>query len=194
MVYTLKTTSEERHQEYLLQKATGYRNANGTMPLKRLRPKYEVILQLHMNGVPNTMIARNMGITEQRVSQILNDPLIKAHAKAKIDELDIRFLALKGKAIDAISDALDFDQDIDVRLSAADKWLKAHGYFEKKGGGAESASLEDVVQRLVNAVQVNVNVNTGNSNGSNSISSDGHSGGEERGEGAAGLPRPSEVG
>lgn len=120
-----------------------------TYQLKRLKPKHEVILSLHMRGLTNKVIADHLNMTPEGISRVLHSPLVREHCTARLSDLDYRFINLKEKAIDAISDALDADQDIKTRVSAADIWLKANGYFEKKGDKSNNISLEDIVAKLV---------------------------------------------
>lgn len=78
---------------------------------RRFRGRHHMIVALHMAGLGNREIAQNLGITKERVSQILNDPraiyLVKRFGEKFADlQVDV------GKKIqDACHEAFDEVQD-----------------------------------------------------------------------------------
>lgn len=59
---------------------------------------------------------------------------------------DAEFAALHQLSISAIRDAL-LHENIDIRLKAADKYLKAHGKYER--GDFKETTAEDVIRRIM---------------------------------------------
>jgi hypothetical protein len=144
--------------EYHARKSSGQlRGGSGT--LKKLSSKHRTIIAYAMLGMKSREIAKKVGMRDTSISRILNSELAKDVIRKRIAEMDDRFLMLKRKAIDAFEDALALDTPVEIRLAAADKWFKAHGYYERSKNKEGTVSLEDVVAKLVASVQVNVQVN-----------------------------------
>jgi DNA-binding MarR family transcriptional regulator len=131
----------------------------GPGALKKLSPKHRTIVAYAMRGMTTREIAEKVGMRDTSISRILNSQLAKDAIKKLVSEMDDRFLMLKRKAIDAFEEALEISTPIETRLAAADKWFKAHGYYERSRKKEGGISLEDIVASLIANVQVNVQVN-----------------------------------
>jgi hypothetical protein len=144
--------------EYPRNKSRG-QLADGSGVLKKLSSKHRTIIACAMLGMKTREIAHKVGMRDTSISRILNSQLAKDAIKKLVAQMDDRLLLLKAKAITAFEDALAAGTPIETRLAAADKWFKAHGYYERGRKKEGTISLEDVVAGLVTNVQVNVQVN-----------------------------------
>jgi len=145
---------------YRAEKAKGLRFKNGKKPLKRLSGAHLTAISLHVAGLTNNQIAALLGKSPAWVSVILSDPLSQREIDKKLSLLDQEFKALFSDVVQAIRDGLSSDQRIQDRLSAADKWLKAHGRYAQKRE-EEGATAEDVIQQVIalqQQQQVNVSI------------------------------------
>ena len=119
----------------------------GEIDLKELNGRHELVVLLYLDGIPPKEISSITGYNQAYVSRIVKDPLAKALIKERITELDEEFQVLYKKSIDAIRDGLDAN-DIDIRLKAAEKYLRAHGkYGTVVSKGPDTA--EDVIKRIL---------------------------------------------
>jgi len=114
--------------------------------LKELQPKHELVLLMYLEGIDRDTISTTVKLSKWWLSRIIHSKVGQAYMQAKINELDTDFKALYYKAVAAIREGLD-NEDIEVRLKAAEKYLKAHGYYERKDPGRDTA--EDVVKRVL---------------------------------------------
>jgi hypothetical protein len=133
--------------------------AVGPGTLKKLSSKHHTIIACAIQGMKIREIARKVGMRDTSISRILNSQVAREAIQKHLAEMDDRLLMLKAKVIEAFEDALAEGVPIETRLAAADKWLKAHGHYERGREKQASISLEDVVAKLVTNVQVNVQVN-----------------------------------
>ena len=158
IVVPIEMSSDYSPTLYQEEKLKGLRRDNGARNLTRLRPIHYQILRMHLSGMNNEEIARQVGKTSSTISRILTDPLVLSlldnHYKAE----DARFKALYPKVIDAIDDALDKNNNPKLRLEAADRYLRAHQKFDKASQleKKEEETAEDVIARMLAAVQVNM--------------------------------------
>jgi len=123
--------------------------AVGEVPAKELRKlssKHELVLMLHMNSIPPGEIAEITGYNRNHVTWITRQPISKAVIKARYEELDDEFKSLYYSAIEAIRDGLT-SANIETKLKAADKYLRAHGKYGTVAEASETA--EDVVKRIL---------------------------------------------
>jgi hypothetical protein len=82
------------------------------------------------------------------VSNVICSDKGQEFVKARMGALDQQFLGLFSKVIDTVSDGLDHE-DMALRLTAADKWLKAHGRYAPKSDHSDKVTAEDIVARLL---------------------------------------------
>lgn len=145
-------TGQHQPVLYKVEKETGDRLPSGYPRLKKLTGRHLQILKLHLAGIPNYQIAAQLDCTDATVSRVLNDPLGMAFIEQAYKELDAQFRGLYGKVIQTIDKALDCG-DLDVALSAADKWLKAHGKYRPEEEKQEKRSAEDVIAQMLKVAQ-----------------------------------------
>ena len=147
MVNLTYTRASAPKLTYEQEKALGLRSPSGVKYLKKLTPKHRQCILLHMQGMKQLEIAEAMGMKQPWVSNILNDPLAQEEIRREQQSWDQEFRAMGGMTMDALRSALR-DPDPSIRLSAADKWLKAHGYYDK-GKGTGPLSAEDIVAEML---------------------------------------------
>ncbi|MGI0135354.1 MAG: hypothetical protein ACREBW_10410 [Candidatus Micrarchaeaceae archaeon] len=159
---------------YALERAREVKTANAALrrallpengKLQKLQPKHEMVLTLAMQGKTQPEIALTLNLSIQRVYMILHEPIVQEHRKARLRDVDERFINMNEKVVDTFYEALDQEQEMDIRLSAADKWLRATGRYDRRDREhVNNFTLEDVVSALVQRheqnIQVNVQVNT----------------------------------
>lgn len=153
------TTSGYDPRLYQMQKASGERLANGLLPLKRLTARHVRILVLHLSGLKGNDIARICRIRPVTVSRVLNDPLGRTFLKRHYDDLENEFQALLGPAIGTLRDSLEKGVPMKERLRGADTFFKRRGDYKETVEKKDTA--EDVVQKILSGLQINVQVNTG---------------------------------
>lgn len=127
----------------------------------RLDGDHMHMLELHIAGLTHREIAEHLGCTPQTVSNIVTSALGKQFISERIGGMDQEFMSLYGDVIGAVRDGLSPKQEPQVRLTAADKWLRAHGRYAHGDGQTASVTAEDVVRKLLErgaqfGTQVNV--------------------------------------
>lgn len=132
-------------------------NPEGKWQPTKLDGDHMHMLELHIAGLTHREIAAHLGCSAQTVSNIVTSELGRQFVAERIGGMDQEFLALYGDVIQAVRDGLAPDQETAVRLTAADKWLRAHGRFARSEGGSASVTAEDVVRKLLErGAQVNL--------------------------------------
>lgn len=122
------------------------------------------VLTFYMQGHGRQWIAEALGISEQTVTSRL------ATKQVKICRMKLRDLASDELedaitlAAQAVRDGLSSGQDIQTRLKASDRVFKVTGKYNDKP--SEKTGAEDMIQKMLSAIQTNVtvNVNTGGGN------------------------------
>lgn len=118
----------------------------GEIDLKELNGKHQLVVLLYLEGLPPKLIAEQTGYNQAYVSKIIKDPLAKALVKEHINEVDEEFRVLYKKAVDAIREGLD-SNSIEIKLKAAEKYLRAHGKYSVVSESKDTA--EDVIKRIL---------------------------------------------
>lgn len=110
-----------------------------------------MILTLELRGNNKRVIAEMMHMSYIQVVNITNRPEYVAAREARLRSYDNEFMNLKGKVVDAVSDALDVNSDMKDRLKAAELWFRAQGYggYAKDPEPPTRVTAEDVVARLL---------------------------------------------
>ena len=158
--------------KYEQEKELGIRRENGARNLSKLKPIHYKLIELHISGMSNNEIARRLRKSVPTISIWLNDPLVISELDKYYKAEDARFKALYSKTIDVIEDALNTEKHgINTNMKAARLYLQAHRKFDEDSG-PEKETAEDIVQRVMNAIQVNVTVNNGNNGKSGNNSED----------------------
>jgi len=129
-----------------LQKYLGVLPERKEVQPKKLTATAKNAILLHLEGLPTRQIAEMLGRSPGWVSWILRSDLAQSLINDYISFVDQEFRVLYKLSIDAIRDALQSD-DIEVRLKAADKYLKAHGKYAQAAKQEETA--EDVIKRIM---------------------------------------------
>lgn len=125
--------------------------------LKKLSQKHKTIIALHIQNMSRADIATVAGCTPEYVSMIIRQPIAQAYFKDLEGYMDDRLRMTYGKAVDALVDCLD-SEDEDVKLRASKLALEANGKLLPKPGGNQTA--EDLVASiLANATNVIIGQN-----------------------------------
>lgn len=109
-------------------------------------PQKQVLL-LHLEGVPSTQIADETGYSIGWIQSLLRSDKARSVAKEYMSFIDTEFQALYKMSVSAIRDALSPKEDIDIRLKASEKFLKAHGKYGNQGVEVDTA--EDIIKRFM---------------------------------------------
>jgi len=113
-----------------------------------------LILKMHMQGHTFTSIANMLRITGTTVSRTIRKKSVQKAKRVYMRQLDEEFDALYEPALDALRDGLNVNTDIETRLRAADKFLRAAGkYNNEERGAAGSSSIEDVLANALQSLQ-----------------------------------------
>lgn len=125
----------------------------------RLSARHLMMIELHLQGFKNTEIADTMGCHAVTVGLVLRSQPAQDMLRERVEHVNLDFQAQFRQVVDTFSDALSPDATIDVRLAAADKWLKAHGHYQpkEKKKGPEKLTIEDVISEM-KAGTVTVNI------------------------------------
>lgn len=121
--------------------------------LKELSLKHRQVVALIAQGVPRKLIAEAVGFTEEYISWLLRQPLVKDAFKAIEEIADTRLVALAEKRTDAIEDVLVNGAPED-KLKAARLQMEATGKvgrFRSEGddGDGTDDRLGKLAERLV---------------------------------------------
>lgn len=127
--------------------------------LKRLGRKHREIIDLHVQGFSRAEISELLGVSRAMVSKTLRDPLAQNEITAALEDYRTELAALQGRAIQTVRDAMHDHQHIDTRLKGVDRFVKLH---DTLGIGAKTnETAEDVVQRVLRQINIQVNVGKG---------------------------------
>ena len=113
----------------------------GNLPVK-----HRLVILMHLEGYSGAEIANEVRLAPGTVYNILKSPAAENIIQQYFEFADAEFRSLYALAIKAVKDNL-LEGDLDQRLRAADKFMKAHGKYEKAGDAADTA--EDVVSRIM---------------------------------------------
>jgi len=102
-----------------------------------LSPKWYMIMTMQMRGMTNVEIAKKLGMYANSIGTIQKTEKYRKAFEQRITGLDQEILALKPKAVDALSNALD-DKNRDTALRAA------RTYFEMTGQGTFGKTAGEV--------------------------------------------------
>ena len=114
----------------------------------KLSAKQIVMLEYHLAGHMHREIGKIFGYSEVQVGQIVRSELAQEYMRGRIDDLNGEFQGLFRKVIDVIDENLD-NEDPEVALKAADKWLRAHGRYAPKKDANAAVTAEDVIAKLL---------------------------------------------
>jgi predicted transcriptional regulator len=116
--------------------------------------RYYYVLALHLKGSTLEEISELSGYAVQTIQRILkSDDVITVRQQILATTQD-EFEALFNDVVIAIRDALKYGE-IDQKLQAAEKWLKAHGKYQPSSSQTINLTAEDVVFQILNQKVVN---------------------------------------
>lgn len=138
-----------------LNKYLGLVDPNEPKPLSRLANKDRQMLLLYLQGEPPREIVEQLGTSMQRFRRVVKSEVGQLVIEDYFRFCDQEFSTLYQLSVDAVRDALKSD-DIDLRLKAADKFLRAHGKYDKSI--AKQSTAEDVVRRILELKKDSVRV------------------------------------
>jgi transcriptional regulator with XRE-family HTH domain len=137
---------EDKHLTLTLVKA------NESRHLKKLNPRHLHAILLDLLGYKLKEIAEKTGLTPKWISRIIRSNLAQELIAEYRKLLDLEFQAQAKKVVRTIEDGLDH-KDINVRLKAADRWLRIYGKFLGDDLTSTRITAEDVVQRMMESQQ-----------------------------------------
>ena len=123
--------------------------------LKELRPIHYRIISLHLTGLKNIDISRQLGIHKQTVVNEVHSRLGREAIEGAMEKYYDEFYELAPKVVKTIRQTLDDDENPDLKLRAASMWLKTTGWENRKKSVQTS---EDKVRNILiqaNNVQMN---------------------------------------
>jgi hypothetical protein len=134
---------------YESEKEDGTRTATGAKKLLKLNVRHHQLIALHLSGMRNSDIAREMGVSDAWVSTLKRDPLVQEIIQQKLAEASGELAALLPSAVGVLRSIMQDSRDPVLQLSAADKLLRTQGYYDMKTKGAGPLTAEDIVQKLL---------------------------------------------
>jgi hypothetical protein len=138
-------------------------HGRGCPPGERLSGRQKVMCEMHLAGFTHREIAKHMGMHEVSVGLALRRPRAQEYINERVGDLNGEFSGLFRHVIDTFHTAFT-KGDIDTRLAAADKWLRAHGRYTPKAQKDERPTVEDIIGKILDAKRdapVNVQINVG---------------------------------
>ncbi len=123
--------------------------------LKALRPIHYRIISMHLSGLKNTEISRQIGVHQQTVVNVVHSRLGREAIEGAMEKYYDEFYELAPKVVKTIRQTLDDDENPDLKLRAANMWLKSSGWEGRKKSVQTS---EDKVKNILiqaNNVQMN---------------------------------------
>jgi len=129
-----------------LNKYLGLVDPNESKALTNLGHKDKQMLLLYLQGEEPKEIVEQLGCSIARFRKVVKSDLGQTVIDDYFRFCDQEFSTLYQLSVSAVRDALKSD-DIDIRLKAADKFLRAHGKYDKRT--SEETTAEDVVRRIL---------------------------------------------
>ncbi len=114
--------------------------------LKQLNPRHIKAIHLHLQGFRLNEISERTDLSPWWICKFLKTEPARKLIAEYTEIFDQEFRAQYTESIRAVREGL-LDPDPNVRLKAADIYLKAHGKYREDGKSKDTA--EDVVQRIM---------------------------------------------
>ena len=138
-------------------------------PIKRFKPRHDLVVLLHMQGRKNVEIAKSLDMTPEHVHGVLQDPkalmmIEKYRLQVQthfMDDVETRLLGLGAEAAENIAETIQADVSINSRVKkhqdeVSFKLLDRIGFTPKTkaddGGGAVKFD-RDIQERLAKALE-----------------------------------------
>ena len=141
---------------YQQEKLNGTRRSTGALKLKKLTSRHFEIIARHLGGQSGEEIHKEMRLSVNTISRILNDPLAKQVIDQVYRNRQAELDAMTGLALEATRESL--------RKGSANEKLRAVGAFAKLKDtiapeSKASESAEDFAQAIIkNAQNVQINL------------------------------------
>ena len=100
--------------------------------LKRLRPLHYKIISMHLAGLKNKDIARNLGVTKATVVNIVHSRKGREVIDSALEKYYDEFQELAPQVVNVVKQTLGDDDNPDLRLRAANMWIKASGWEHRR--------------------------------------------------------------
>jgi len=104
--------------------------------------------EYHLNGFTNREIAAVLDMHEVTIGMVLRSPAARAYCEERLGDLNTQFNGQFAKVLETFQEAFR-SESIDVRIKAADMWLKSHGRYQPKREEEKHLTVEDVIAKLL---------------------------------------------
>ena len=158
------------HSRYEVEKQLGLRREDGALLLIKLRPIHRTMIALHIEGKSNKAIGKELGRSFINVCTVLADPLAQTEIMRAVEASRAQLKTLQILAVDAVSEALS-SPVLEEQMKGIDRYIKLGDAIGIHAESGETA--EDVVQRILKGVQLNVQVNGDNTQVAVSVDGEG---------------------
>lgn len=112
--------------------------------------RWQTVLAYHLAGKKASEITQLTGYSSAMIYRILSNKDVQSMRQQMLASTQQEFEAMFSQIVDTIKDALSND-DMQVRLTATNQWLKANGKFApSKVDQGVHITAEDVVLNLLN--------------------------------------------
>lgn len=138
-------------------------------PMKFFKFKHDKIILMHLQGMKNYAIADELGLTPQRIYQVLADPSAqlmidrfrRAVRKKAHEDIETRMTVLGADAVENIAETIEAIVPVGSRIKkhqddVSFKLLDRIGYTPKSDRAGEDAGMKmdrDMQERLVTALE-----------------------------------------
>lgn len=128
-----------------------------------LSAKWYMIMTMQLRGLSTREIAQRLNFTEATIGRITHTERYRAVLESRVRELDVELVALKPKAVEALSNALtDLNRDTALRAARTYFEMTGQGTFGKTGGGDVSGvGAVALAKALVAEARAEVHVHIG---------------------------------
>jgi len=123
--------------------------------LQKLRPLHYKIISLHLSGLKHIEISEQVGVTKLTVLNVVHSRLGREVIEGSLEKYYDEFYELAPQVVKTIKQTLEDDDNPDLKLRAANMWLKTSGWEGRKKSVQTS---EDKVKNILiqaNNVQMN---------------------------------------
>ena len=123
--------------------------------LKRLRPLHFKMISMHLAGLKNKDIARQLGVTKATIVNIVHSRKGREVIDNALEKYYDEFQELAPQVVNVVKQTLGDDENPDLRLRAAGMWIKASGWDQRRK--TVQTSEDKVRNILIQATNVQMN-------------------------------------
>ena len=127
---------------------------------KGLSGRHLTMIEYHLAGFTNREIAQHLGMHEVSVGLVLRSPPAREYMAERMDDLNLEFHGKFRKVLETFDEAFSHDS-VEIKMRAAEMWLKAHGRYKPAPPQESTLTAEQVVAKLLEGAK-NVQVNIDN--------------------------------